>query len=142
MTRTAVVAHSLGCWAGALAISEGALVRLFVLIAPPGISAHARWRGVGERLGLAPEQADRAREAFWARLGPSRGREFADVLSSLSTPMLFVHSLDDKLTPLEHTRALYAACEDAAFFPVEGVNHRETARDAAVLAAIATFLEE
>jgi pimeloyl-ACP methyl ester carboxylesterase len=137
----AIVGHSLGCWASALAIAEGVTAQRFVLIAPPGGSSHERWRRAAERMGYADDVADRALAVLWRDLGPARGRELQEVLSDLSPPLLFVHSQDDERAPLSQSRELCDGCADARLFVLTGPNHRATAQDSEALAAIITFLE-
>jgi pimeloyl-ACP methyl ester carboxylesterase len=137
----AIVGHSLGCWASALAIGEGLAVERFVLIAPPGGSSQERWRRAARDLGYDDDVADQALAKFWRELGPHRGRGLEQVLSNLASEMLFVHSRDDERSPFGQSEELCAGCERAVFFAIDGASHRDTAREPEAIAAIVTFLE-
>jgi pimeloyl-ACP methyl ester carboxylesterase len=137
---TAVVAHSLGCWASALAIGEGMSVSQFVLIAPPGGASRERWRRAAQRMGYSEHVADAALAEFWRRLGPHRGQDLKEILAPLDVEMLFIHSTADERGPLEQSRQLREACRNARLFEIDAANHRDTARDAQAIAAIVMFL--
>ncbi|HXV32207.1 MAG TPA: alpha/beta fold hydrolase [Sinorhizobium sp.] len=136
-----VVGHSLGCWASALAIKEGLGVSRLAAIAPPLDSSVERWRGFGRRFEVGDDVADRAREMYAASLPPGRrDLELINLIADFPADLLLVHSTDDERCPHELVEAAAERCKNAALLSVEGLSHRQTAQDAFVVAAVATFL--
>lgn len=138
---SAVVGHSLGCWASALAIKEGLGASRLAAIAPPLDSGVERWRGFGRGFGVSDEIADRAREVYAASLPPGRrDLDLINVIADLPADLLLVHSKDDERCPYHTVEAAAGRCRNAALLLVEGLSHRQTAQDAFVVAAVAAFL--
>ena len=71
-----------------------------------------------------------AARCFWVRplVGLLRNRfNNAARIRGLKAPLLMVHGGDDKLVPIEHGKALFAAAPGAKqFFVVQGAGHNDT----------------
>ena len=137
-----IVAHSLGCWAAVLAVSEGLDVRRLVLISAPLSSSLGRWRAAAERMGLPPEAGERAQELARQHLKPLHRKELGELVAGLETPILFVHSRDDERVGFEDAERVSDGCKNALFFPLEGADHRETPRESEAIAAAVMFLDD
>lgn len=66
----AVAGHSIGCWAAALAFSEGLNADRFVLMAAPLGATSERWRRAAVRLDFPAEVGERALALYRERLRP------------------------------------------------------------------------
>jgi pimeloyl-ACP methyl ester carboxylesterase len=138
----AIVAHSAGCVAAALAAGDGLPVRQLVFIAPmadpvPYIHDFRRILGFGGRI----------EAGLIARLERQVGRSLADfnVLSlaeKLPVPLLVVHDRQDKETRFADGVAITEAWSDAELVPTEGLGHRRILSDPAVVARVTGFLAE
>ena len=136
----AIVTHSAGCGPSVMAVCEGLAVDRLVLVAPP-LRAGDRWRRVAGRLGVPVEVADRARATYEARLPPHRVEfDVAAALRELRAALLFVHSVDDERMPSDATEELAATCPGSQVLLPNGLTHRRTARDPAVVDRIVDFL--
>jgi pimeloyl-ACP methyl ester carboxylesterase len=136
----AVVAHSSGGGVAMLALHEGLAVDRAVLIAPP-LRSDNRWERYAERLGQPPEIAARAQEVYLEWNGSARA-DFVvrTALPTFEVDLLVIHSVDDERMPFGDSEAAVRACRRAELLRVEGLNHRRTARDPAVVETIASFL--
>ncbi len=137
----AVVAHSIGCWAAALAISEGLSADRLVLMAASFGSAQERWRRAALKLDFPAEIGDRALALHHQRLGPAHPDELDDLLQALTKPMLLIHSHDDDRAPFEAALQAAANCANAELLALDGAGHRETAQHRDAIAAAILFLE-
>jgi pimeloyl-ACP methyl ester carboxylesterase len=138
----AVVAHSAGAGGATLAMAEGLTVAKGALVAMP-LSRSNRWLRVADRLGVSHDIALAAQARFEQRIG--RDRAAFDVraeLAALDIDLLLVHSADDERYPLSDAREIAPKCRRAELFEVEGLSHRRTARDPAVVARLADFVTE
>lgn len=137
----AVTGHSLGCWAAALAISEGLTADRIVLMAAPFGATSERWRRAAMRLDFPVEVGDRALALYRERLGPARSQELHQLLGSLTNPMLFIHSRDDERAPFEAAQRACANCTDAQLLALDGAGHRDTAQQRDAIAGAVMFLD-
>lgn len=137
----AVVAHSVGCGMAVAAISEGWTVPRGVLIAPPLRSAD-RWARYGERLNASPEVVEAARSQYNAVHGPARAAWKARTAypELRLAELLVIHSRDDERNPASDSEAVIPLIPGAKLELVDGLTHRKTARDSAVVARIADFV--
>ncbi len=138
----AVVAHSMGASAAALAVEEGLTVRCCVLIAPPS-GRGDRWRRIAERTGVPIEVADRARAIYERRMGIDRVSRFDlfGVIAHLDADVLLVHSEDDEHMPVSGSIDLTAQCPNAQLLLASGPGHRQTARAVEATEGIVDFIE-
>ena len=137
----AVVAHSLGGTATALALRAGLKADRVVLIAPvadpaPYLAAFVRGLGFGARV-LARTRARIERRA---------GLAFADIqvprmAAGMDTPPLLVmHDRDDHEVAWTDGEAIARAWPHATLVSTTGLGHRRLLRDPVVLAEVASFL--
>lgn len=137
----AIAAHSIGCWATALAICEGLNADRVVLMAAPFGPTAERWRRAALKLDFPAEIGDRALALYRERLGPARSRELHELLQSRTNPMLFIHSRDDERAPFEAARQVCANCANAQLLALDGAGHRETAQQRDAISGAVMFLD-
>lgn len=144
----AVVAHSVGCGMAVGAIDEGWTVPRAVFVAPPlrQPSERAgfgdRWIRYGERVGASPEVVEAARSRYNTAHGPARAawQAHAAWLALRLEELLVVHSRDDEREPVSESEAIVPLISGARLELVDGLTHRRTARDSAIVARIADFV--
>jgi pimeloyl-ACP methyl ester carboxylesterase len=133
----AVVGHSAGCGMVVGAIAEGWAVERAVFVAPP-LGAGDRWRRYGERLGLEPDVVEAARTQYYEAVGAHRaGWNPRAAYPKVSTTTLVIHSRDDEHFPFGGSEEIVPLMADARLELVDGLTHRRTARDPAVVKLIA-----
>jgi pimeloyl-ACP methyl ester carboxylesterase len=137
----AVVAHSLGCAATAVALREGLVASRAVLVAPfvdvvPYTHEFARRLGFGERV--------RARmvRRFERRLGvPMSQFELTGMARQMTPPpVLVVHDRDDRETMWSDGRDLSRAWPAARLLTTSGLGHRRILSDPEVVAEVVRFV--
>jgi pimeloyl-ACP methyl ester carboxylesterase len=137
----AVVAHSLGCAATALALRDGLAAARAVLVAPfvdvvPYTHEFARRLGFGERV--------RARmvRRFERRLGvPMSHFELTGMARQMTPPpVLVVHDRDDRETAWSSGRDLSRAWPGARLLTTSGLGHRRILSDPGVVAEVVRFV--
>lgn len=137
----AVIAHSLGGTATLVAAAEHGLRagRYAILAAPnhPRLFAAA----ATVMLGLTPAQTDAVFAAIEAIVGRSMDSlHLPPMLRRLQAPGLILHSRDDRLVPLAHSRENAAAWPRAEFRILDGLGHRRLVSDPAVQATLLHFV--
>jgi pimeloyl-ACP methyl ester carboxylesterase len=137
----AVVAHSLGCAATALALRDGLAAGRAVLVAPfvdviPYTHEFARRLGFGERV--------RARmvRRFERRLGvPMSHFELTGMARQMTPPpVLVVHDRHDRETTWSSGRDLSRAWPGARLLTTSGLGHRRILSDPKVVAEVVRFV--
>lgn len=138
----AVVAHSGGCTATALALRDGWQgPRRIVFVAPfamPSIAIAPFGQAIGASDGVIA--------AFRARTQARFGRPWSDFdIPALATrrplpPLLVVHDRDDHDVPLRHGAALVRSWPGSRLFETRSLGHRRVLRDPAVMAEVEGFL--
>jgi len=138
----AVVGHSFGTAALALALEEGLRARRAVLLAPsPGpLQALDQARRL---MGLPEARVP----GMIARLGAVVGREMdyfepARAARSVRVPALVLHDPADAEVPFEAVERLAEAWRGSRLELLRGVGHRRILREPAVAARAATFIAE
>jgi pimeloyl-ACP methyl ester carboxylesterase len=148
------VAHSFAGGGTARAVSEGLPVDRLVLIAPPlayrtpgaaagdaADGAHQRWRRIAAELGYDPSVGDRALEAHLATIPPNRARfNLRQGLADLPVEVLLLASVDDERFDIASARSLVERLPQATLVELTGLDHRDSARDARAVHAIADFV--
>ncbi len=136
----AVVAHSLGGAATALAASWGLDAGRFVLLAPP--ADPASWaEEFGEVLGARPEVMALTRSNSERRLNFSW--DDLDVLAAvrdLPAAALVVHDLEDDVVPFGEGAAVAEAWPRARLASTTGLGHRGLLRDERVVEEVIGFV--
>jgi len=138
----AVVAHSMGGAAAALAMGRGLRARRAVFLAPAADPA-----GYSERfatmVGLTPAVLARMKWNIERRFGQS-WEEF-DVLRAARTttaPLLVFHDRDDRDVPWSDGAAIVSAWPGAELVSTAGLGHTRITQDPAVVSRAVDFLAE
>lgn len=138
----AVVGHSLGGAAAALALADGLPARRAVLISP---AAHPDYfvRAFGAIVGLPTRLRERLLLRMRERFGDLwRQAQVPQRVRALDVPALLVHDPADPDVPFDHAVEIAAAWPGAVLEPVEGVGHRRVLKDARVVERVADFVTE
>jgi pimeloyl-ACP methyl ester carboxylesterase len=136
----AVVAHSFGGPATALALARGLLAERVVLVAAPSdLVAYsrrfARWHWLPESVRGAMQAAIEERFGVrWAEL------EIARLASRLAPRALVIHDRGDRVVPWTQGRAFAQHWPGARFLRTEGLGHGRVLQDGTVLRAVADFV--
>lgn len=137
---TAVVGHSMGGAAAALALASGLRAERAVLIASP--SAIDRiLRGYASYVWLSKS----AEQAFFEQMERTVGRpaEELDVSAlALRHPALLLHSRDDREVPFREAEAIVKRWPRADLLALDGLGHRRILRDDSVMQAAVEFITE
>jgi pimeloyl-ACP methyl ester carboxylesterase len=137
----AVVAHSLGGTAAALAIARGSAIPRAVLIAPP-IELPFFARAFAGRLGLPPARAEGILRRLAEVVGPPDTLDLLRLAASQRAALLVLHDRADREVPYAHSEALVARWPHARLEPLSNLGHRRMLREPQVLDAIVDFLRE
>ncbi len=137
----AVVAHSFGAAAAALAVREGLRPRRLVLLAPMGDPSRV-FADFVARLGLGPRVRSRLERRVlrtvglpWAAFDPAAAARTVAVL-----PVLVVHDRHDREVPFDEGRRVAEAWPDARLIATDGLGHRRLLRDPGVVDAVVRFV--
>lgn len=137
----AVVGHSLGATAGAIALRRLGRPLDLVAIAPSANLATllASFRA---RLGIGEARLAGLRAAFEARFGADVWQEYSldHHLPRLTGRVLLVHDRDDADAPYANSLYLRFLREDAALHDTQGLGHNRVLHDAGVARAVRDFL--
>jgi pimeloyl-ACP methyl ester carboxylesterase len=138
----AVVAHSLGAAATALALRDGLEARRLVFVGPAA-DPPAWLPPFAALLGLTPEIQARLRVRSERRLN-LRWEELNVVrlAAGLAQPLLVLHDRDDAEVPAEDGRAIATAWSGARFVETAGLGHNRIVRDPGVVETAVAFIEE
>ncbi|HEU0016702.1 MAG TPA: alpha/beta fold hydrolase [Longimicrobium sp.] len=136
----AVVGHSFGGAAAALALRDGLLARRAVLIAP--VADPPAWvHHVAEMFGLDRARTAGMMEHVRRRAGGDLSRvDVVRAAGEIGIPALIVHDPRDRAVPYEGGRALARAWRGARFVRADGLGHRGILRDPELVAAVAGFV--
>lgn len=136
----AVVAHSAGCGMTAGAIGEGWNVERATFIAPP-LAEGDRWLRYAQKLGATKEVALAAKAFYYAAHGPEREAwRPLTAYPDLDVDLLVVQSRADERNPVENAQEVIPRNPRARLVLVDGLTHRRTARDPAVVNLVADFV--
>ncbi|CAG2135543.1 hypothetical protein LMG31506_01571 [Cupriavidus yeoncheonensis] len=137
----AVVSHSLGSAAAALAIREGLPVRAAVMVGPPA-DMHAACATMAWRLGIGPRVLARMQRDSEQWLGmPWSAFNVPEVGRTRPVPpTLIVHDRHDREVRWEDGAAIAGAWPQSQLVTTEGLGHRRILQDAGVIARIAGFI--
>jgi pimeloyl-ACP methyl ester carboxylesterase len=136
----AIVAHSLGAAATALALAEGLRVDRVVLLAPPA-EVELYVRRFADRLGLSPERAAGMVERVRRQVGGDLATLDVSLRApSLTTPLLLAHDIDDREVPFAHGQAIAAAWPGAQLMQLRKLGHRRLLASNAVIERAVRFI--
>jgi pimeloyl-ACP methyl ester carboxylesterase len=136
----AVVAHSLGGPATALALARGFRAERAVLVSSPsdlvGYSRRfARWHWIPESVRSAMQAAIEERFGVrWAEL------EIARIAPRLAARALLIHDRGDRVVPWRQGRAFAQHWPGARFLLTEGLGHGRVLQDDGVIRSVADFV--
>jgi pimeloyl-ACP methyl ester carboxylesterase len=137
----ATIAHSMGGTVTVLAAAEmGLQTGRLALLAPPN---HPRLFAAAmmKMLKLDEQQTAQVFAAIEGIVGRSMDSLYLPpLLRRLDTPGLILHSRDDRLVPLQHSRENAAAWRTAEFRMVDGLGHRRLLSDEGVHSMLLHFL--
>ena len=137
----AIVAHSLGATASALALSRGLQANAAVLIAPL-ISFDFALDEFSRILGLNETLREVTARGTEAKIGMTRQEADLNHLRFDQLPLLLVHDVEDKRTLVQHTQLLHQTWKNSSLHITQGLGHRRILDDPSVYRHISTFLEE
>jgi pimeloyl-ACP methyl ester carboxylesterase len=138
----AVIAHSLGGAATALALRDGLTARRAVMVGAPA-DPEAWTREFARRLAVPSPVMDRMRSRAESRLGFRWSDLRVTTLArSLAMPLLLVHDRDDSEVPWEDGAALAAAWPGARLMTTSSLGHRRILREPSVVEAAVGFVAE
>jgi pimeloyl-ACP methyl ester carboxylesterase len=137
----AVIAHSMGCTATAIAVCDGLRAGRLVFLAPmasPGSYA-AQFADV---LGFGPRILRRLIARVERRVGaPMRHFDVPELGRAIAMPKtLIVHDRDDGSTPIADADAIAATWTDSRLHVTSGLGHRRILRDPEVVAEVVDFV--
>ena len=135
----AVVGHSLGGTASALALAWGLEAARCALLCPP-LEVPPFARAVAAGLGLGEAGALRMLARLAREVGPLEALDLRRVAPRLRLPLLVLHDEADREVPFAHGEALAAAWPGARLLPLRGLGHRRLLRDPEVIRAVAEFV--
>jgi pimeloyl-ACP methyl ester carboxylesterase len=136
----AVIAHSLGGPAAAIAIAHGLPIERVVLISPPSdLVGHsrrfARWFAIPERVRRSMQAAIEERFGVrWADL------ELTRVAPRLRADALVIHDRGDAMVPWRHGAAVAQHWPGARLLSTRGLGHGRILEDDTVARAAADFI--
>lgn len=136
----AVVAHSMGCAATAVAMHRGLTAGRVAFLAPPA-SPNVYLEQFARILGLRPAIRQRLRERFhttfhitWEEL------DVPQIAKAFTTPLLIVHDEEDREALLQEAQDIQAAWNGSRLVVTRGLGHRRLLRDHDVVAQVAAFV--
>ena len=138
----AVVAHSLGATATAVALFDNLPAGRAVLIAPPAAPQHFIGR-LAAGLGLSEERAEGMLLAVQRLVGVHLDSlDVRRIAGWIRQPALLFHDVADREVPIAQGRAIAEAWPGARFVPLERLGHTRPLADTEVLRATVAFLKE
>jgi pimeloyl-ACP methyl ester carboxylesterase len=137
----AIIAHSLGATASALALSWGLPASRLVLIAPPGNVPYFA-RAFAHELGLSEARSEGMLVELAKRIGELGALELGKLRLGPDTAALVLHDRSDREVPFEHGAELAAAWPGTRFVALDGLGHRKLLSDEGVVQLATSFAAE
>jgi pimeloyl-ACP methyl ester carboxylesterase len=137
----AIVAHSLGGCAAAIALGEGQITARKAVLLAPALSPWAFSWHFAKVIGL-PEARVPGMVAVTERIVGRKADSLnaAEAVWGLETPALIVHDPDDLDVPFEHGETLAAAWSGAEFIARPGVGHRRILKEGETVRGVVEFV--
>lgn len=136
---SAILGHSLGATACALALAQGLVVRCVALLAPAREPTRYVAR-IADMLGLPAARRDGMLALVRRQIGPFDELDLTTVARARREPALIVHSTSDRMIPFEEGQAVAAAWPGSEFLCPAGLGHRRLLRDPEVIKASVDFV--
>ena len=138
----AVVAHSMGASATALASSWGLTADRFVFFAPAANPAD--WAvAFGRMLGLSPQVMQRLRSRTEQRFRMSWDDLDTRVYARrMAAPLLVIHDREDTTVPFGNGKEIASSWPGARLIETSGLGHSDILRDPGVISAVIGFLAD
>jgi pimeloyl-ACP methyl ester carboxylesterase len=136
----AVVAHSLGAAATALAAASGLTARHFVFLAPA--ANPAEWgRSIGASLRLDKGVMSRLRQRSEQRLR-LRWKDYDARVHArrMTAPLLVIHDHHDETVPFSHGADIAQSWPGATLIETTGLGHSDLLRDPLVISQVLDFV--
>ena len=137
----AVVGHSLGGTATALALGQGILAAQRAVLLAPAVSPWEFSWDFAKMIGLPAERVPgmvaRTEELVGAK---ADGLNAADAVRELATPVHIAHDPEDLDVPFAHSTALAAAWPGSTLVPRPALGHRKILKDPATIGAAVEFV--
>jgi len=139
----AVVAHSFGVVAAALAIRNGLKVNALVAISSVN-GMEFLFQDYCQALDLDRVVKEGIRKKFLQRFGKDLWQRVSAVnnLSNFALPMLILHDKDDSQVPWSLSKELSQVSPYAKFQPSSGLGHLDILSDPGILQQIESFLKD
>jgi pimeloyl-ACP methyl ester carboxylesterase len=137
----AVIAHSMGGTAAAVALCDGLRADRVVMLAPMA-SPESYARQFAALLGFGPRIYRRLISRVERRVGvPMRHFDVPELGRAIAMPpTLVIHDRDDRSTPVADGVAIAAAWPTSRLHVTSGLGHRRLLRDADVVARVTDFV--
>jgi pimeloyl-ACP methyl ester carboxylesterase len=136
----AMVAHSFGAAAAALASRDSAVADRLALIAPPGDMLFFT-RAFAQALGFSPRVHDLMIDGFERRHAMAFESLRADAVEMAQpTPTLIVHDRSDESVPFDHSELLHSAWVGTRLLRTDGLGHKGVLSDPGVVAEVVRFV--
>jgi pimeloyl-ACP methyl ester carboxylesterase len=139
----AIVAHSMGATAAAVALCDGLQARRLVMLAPMS-SPLSYQREFAKVVGFGPRTFRRLVTRVERRVGaPMRHFDVPELGRAVAMPpTLIVHDRDDVSTPVTDGAAIAAAWPAARLHVTSGLGHRRLLRDPDVITEVVDFVTD
>lgn len=136
----AIIGHSMGASATALAASWGVGADRFVFIAPAANLGHFATR-FATAMGARPEVMRGLRTRTEKRLRFSwEDLDVPTIAAEMTAPLLVVHDREDQTVPFADGERIAAAWPDARLVETTGLGHRILVRDPKVVGEVIEFV--
>lgn len=137
----AVIAHSLGGAAAAIALQRGLRAnRAVLLAAPAGMPPFAR--RFAAAMGLGPRGSDAMAEEMDRRVGGAESIDLTRLGRAQTSGLLLLHDPADREVPFAESERIAAAWPGARLRPVPGRGHSRMLKDPEVVRAAVEFVRD
>lgn len=137
----AIIGHSLGGTATALALGQRLLAANRAVLIAPAVSPWDFSWDFAQMIGLpearVPGMVARTEELVGAK---ADGLNAAEAVRGLGTPVHIAHDPEDLDVPFRHSSMLAAAWKDSELVPRPGLGHRKILKDPATIGAAVGFI--
>jgi pimeloyl-ACP methyl ester carboxylesterase len=134
----AVIAHSLGATASALALSRDLRAERAVLIAPAA-EVPTFLAGFSSRLGLSKARARGLTQAMELRVGSVENYDLRRLAAAVRAAVMVVHDPADREVPFAHGKAI-ADAANGRLEPAPSLGHRRVLADAEIVRKVVGFV--